>query len=188
MDSPFIEHTLDNGLRIVIEVMPDVTSAAAGFYARTGARDEPAALAGVSHFLEHMCFKGTSKRTWRQITVDFDAMGSTYNAYTMKDRTFYFGWVPHERLPEQLELAAPIALLAGPVLAEQARAIGQRVHHRPPSRGATDELATRVEDRVGGRLVAEVRPHRRRDPGVEFELGTHGENLIFRGNCRRRPP
>ena len=90
-------HTLDNGLRVVIEEMPDVRSAAAGFLVDTGARDETAPIAGVSHFLEHMMFKGTAKRTWRDITIDFDRMGSMYNAYTSEDRTVYYGWVPRAR-------------------------------------------------------------------------------------------
>jgi len=102
----FIEHTLPNGLRIVIELMPHVHSVAAGFLVRTGARDETPELAGVSHFLEHMCFKGTKKRDWHQITIDFDKMGSTYNAYTSKERTFYFGWVRTEDLERQVELIA----------------------------------------------------------------------------------
>lgn len=102
----FVEHTLANGLKIVIEPMPHVSSAAAGFMVRTGARDETPELAGVSHFLEHMCFKGTPKRTWQQITVDFDNMGSTYNAYTSKERTVFFGWVRTEDLERQTELIA----------------------------------------------------------------------------------
>lgn len=102
----FIDHTLDNGLRIIIEPMPHVHSAAAGYLVRTGARDEEPELAGVSHFLEHMCFKGTSKRDWHQITIDFDEMGSTYNAFTSKERTFYFGWVRVEDLGRQIELIA----------------------------------------------------------------------------------
>jgi predicted Zn-dependent peptidase len=102
----FVDHTLPNGLRIVIEPMPQSHSAAAGFLVRTGARDEQPELAGVSHFLEHMCFKGTPKRSWEQITVDFDNMGSTYNAYTSKEKTFYFGWVRVEDLERQVELIA----------------------------------------------------------------------------------
>ena len=100
----FVEHTLANGLRIAIEPMPHVRSAAAGFLVRTGSRDETPQLAGVSHFLEHMCFKGTAKRTWREITIDFDNLGSTYNAYTSKERTVYFGWVRVDDLEKQLEL------------------------------------------------------------------------------------
>lgn len=102
----FVDQTLENGLRVVIEPMPHVQSAAAGFLVRTGARDEAPELAGVSHFLEHMCFKGTAKRDWHRITVDFDRMGSTYNAYTSKERTFYFGWVRLEELEKQIELLA----------------------------------------------------------------------------------
>ena len=102
----FVEHTLDNGLRLVIEPMPHVHSAAGGFLVRTGARDETPELAGVSHFLEHMCFKGTAKRNWRQITVDFDDLGSTYNAYTSKEQTVYFGWVRTCDLEKQIELLA----------------------------------------------------------------------------------
>lgn len=104
--SQFIDRTLPNGLRVVIEVMPHVQSAAAGFLVRTGARDEVPQLAGVSHFLEHMCFKGTPRRNWHQITIDFDNMGSTYNAYTSKERTVYFGWVRVEDLDRQIELLA----------------------------------------------------------------------------------
>jgi len=104
--SPYTLHTLDNGLRIVIERMPDVRSAAAGFLVQTGARDEVAAQAGVSHFLEHMMFKGTAKREWREITVDFDRMGSSYNAFTSEERTVYYGWVPKEHIGRQIELLA----------------------------------------------------------------------------------
>lgn len=104
--SPYTLHTLANGLKIVIERMPDVRSAAAGFLVRTGARDETPELAGVSHFLEHMMFKGTGKRTWREITIDFDRMGSIYNAYTSEDRTIYYGWVRKADIARQMELLA----------------------------------------------------------------------------------
>ncbi len=106
--SPYTLHTLSNGLRIVIERMPDVRSAAAGFMVKTGARDETPELAGVSHFLEHMMFKGTRKRTWREITVDFDRMGSSYNAFTSEDRTTYYGWVRKADIGRQMELLADI--------------------------------------------------------------------------------
>jgi len=101
-----IDERLDNGLRVVIEPMPDVSSAAAGFLARAGSRDEPAEWAGISHFLEHMCFKGTRRRHWRQITIDFDNMGAHYNAFTAKERTFYFGWVRRADIARQIELIA----------------------------------------------------------------------------------
>lgn len=106
MSDLYTQHTLSNGLHIVIEQMPDVRSAAAGFLVRTGARDEPPELAGVSHFLEHMMFKGTRKRGWREITVDFDRMGSSYNAFTSQDRTVYYGWVRAGDIGAQIELLA----------------------------------------------------------------------------------
>ena len=114
IDSPYTLHTLENGLRIVIERMPDVRSAAAGFLVRTGARDERAELAGVSHFLEHMMFKGTGKRTWRDITIDFDGMGSSYNAFTSEDRTIYYGWVRKNDIADQMELLADMMRSALP--------------------------------------------------------------------------
>lgn len=106
MSNPYTLRTLDNGLRVVIEQMPNVKSAAAGILSRTGARDETPELAGVSHFLEHMCFKGTKKRDWHEISVAFDEMGSSYNAYTSEDRTFYYGWVPTDSIDAQIELLA----------------------------------------------------------------------------------
>ncbi len=105
-DGPYTLHTLENGLQIVIERMPDVRSAAAGFLVKTGARDETEDVAGVSHFLEHMMFKGTAKRGWQQITIDFDAMGSSYNAFTSEDRTVYYGWVRKADIGKQIELLA----------------------------------------------------------------------------------
>ncbi|MFO0973195.1 MAG: pitrilysin family protein [Phycisphaerae bacterium] len=104
--STFAERRLRNGLTVMVESMDGVSSVAAGFLVRTGARDETADLAGVSHFLEHMCFKGTAKRGWQQITVDFDALGSVYNAFTSKEKTFYFGWVRDRDAEPQTELLA----------------------------------------------------------------------------------
>ncbi|HOW70002.1 MAG TPA: pitrilysin family protein [Phycisphaerae bacterium] len=109
MSAPrFIQHRLENGLRLVIEVMPHVPSVACGFLVRTGARDDPPEMAGVSHFLEHMCFKGTAKRSWEQVNIEFDEMGAQYNAFTSKDRTFYYGWVRSEDFERQLGLLADI--------------------------------------------------------------------------------
>ncbi|MBU0639938.1 MAG: insulinase family protein [Planctomycetes bacterium] len=108
MPSTYVEHELPNGLRVVCEVMPTVRSAAVAFCARTGSRHEDPHVHGVSHFLEHMCFKGTHKRDWRELTVRFDELGSIYNAYTGKEHTVYYGWVPAERVLAQLELLADL--------------------------------------------------------------------------------
>jgi len=106
MNSHTVEHVLPSGLRVVCEVMPRVKSAALGFLVRTGSRHESRHEHGVSHFLEHMCFKGTPNRNWRDINVRFDELGSIYNAFTSKEHTVYYGWVPAGRMDEQLELLA----------------------------------------------------------------------------------
>ncbi len=106
MHSPFSTHMLDNGLQLVFESIPRINSAALGFYVHTGSRDEPAELAGVSHFLEHMCFKGTANRDWRQLSLDVDDLGAMWNAYTWWEGTAYFHWVQSERAVDSAEILA----------------------------------------------------------------------------------
>ncbi|HCK12410.1 MAG TPA: hypothetical protein DHW45_21230 [Candidatus Latescibacteria bacterium] len=102
----FSTHTLDNGLHLVFEEIPRIRSAAVGFLANTGSRDEPKNLAGVSHFLEHMCFKGSEKRDWRKLSLDVDDLGAMWNAYTWWEGTAYFHWVQSDRLHESIEILA----------------------------------------------------------------------------------
>ena len=90
---------LSNGLQIIAEANPDAHSFAAGFYVNTGTRDESAEINGVSHFLEHMMFKGSSKYSWEDVNRIFDEMGANYNAYTSQENTAYFANV----LPEFTE-------------------------------------------------------------------------------------
>ncbi len=104
MDSPFSTHRLDNGLNVVFEAIPRIRSAAIGFLVNTGSRDEPPEVAGVSHFLEHMCFKGTPKRDWRQLSLDVDDLGALWNAYTWWEGTAYFHWVQSERAIQSIEV------------------------------------------------------------------------------------
>ncbi len=106
MDDRFTTHELSNGLRIVVERMPDVRSVAAGFLCRTGARDETPDLAGVSHFLEHMCFKGTARRTAAEINIDFDRIGGQPNAFTSHDRTFYHSVTRAADIDAQIDILA----------------------------------------------------------------------------------
>ena len=110
----FSTHTLDNGLQLVFEEIPRIRSAAAGFLANTGSRDEPEKLAGVSHFLEHMCFKGTAKRDWRQLSLDVDNLGAMWNAYTWWEGTAYFHWVQSERATESIEILSDMMRSALP--------------------------------------------------------------------------
>ena len=95
---------LGNGLTIIGEFNPHAATVAAGYFVRTGARDETPEVAGVSHFLEHMLFKGTDRRTAADINRSFDELGAQYNAFTSEERTVYYGAVLPERLPKLLDL------------------------------------------------------------------------------------
>jgi len=96
------KHTkLDNGLDIVAEVNPDAHTSAVGFFVKAGSRDETAEVMGVSHFLEHMMFKGTERRTAADVNREFDEIGANYNASTSQETTTYYAHV----LPEFLERA-----------------------------------------------------------------------------------
>jgi predicted Zn-dependent peptidase len=102
----FVEHTLSNGLQIIAECNGDAHSTAVAFFVKTGARDENDAVAGVSHFLEHMMFKGTPHRSADDVNREFDEMGAHYNAMTGEENTVYYAFV----LPECQDRA--VALLA----------------------------------------------------------------------------
>ncbi|MDG2208224.1 MAG: pitrilysin family protein, partial [Pirellulales bacterium] len=86
----FREHKLDNGLHIVAECNADAHSIAVAFCVNTGARDETSEVAGVSHFLEHMVFKGTDSLSVDDVNQRFDQHGAEYNAWTGKEHTCYY--------------------------------------------------------------------------------------------------
>src|SRR5688572_6612842 len=97
----FHHKQLPNGLDIIAEENPDSHSFAAGLFVKTGARDEDVAVNGVSHFLEHMMFKGSSKYGWEDVNRIFDEIGAKYNAFTSQEMTAYYANV----LPEFTERA-----------------------------------------------------------------------------------
>lgn len=86
----FLEHRLDNGLQIIAECNDEVHTAAMGFFVHAGARDETDEVAGVSHFLEHMVFKGTPTRTPEDVNREFDELGAHSNASTSEEHTIYY--------------------------------------------------------------------------------------------------
>jgi predicted Zn-dependent peptidase len=102
----FKQVTLPNGLDVIAEVNPQAQSAALGFMVKTGARDEQPEVAGVSHFLEHMMFKGTPRRSAADVNREFDAMGASNNAFTSNEVTCYWAHVLPEFLPRALDLLA----------------------------------------------------------------------------------
>ncbi|GAB6166450.1 pitrilysin family protein [Thermostilla marina] len=104
----FIEHTLENGLQIVAECNPRAHSLAIGFFVRAGSRDENDATSGVSHFLEHMVFKGTPRRTADDVNREFDELGAYYNAFTSEEFTVYYAAILPEFQTAVLDLWADI--------------------------------------------------------------------------------
>jgi predicted Zn-dependent peptidase len=100
----FKHKQLQNGLTIISEIQPPAQTAAMGFFVRTGSRDENAAVSGVSHFLEHMLFKGTDTLSWQQVNEAFDGLGASFNAFTGEENTVYFAAVLAEYLPEVAKL------------------------------------------------------------------------------------
>lgn len=105
---PFQTHRLPNGLELIGETIPTARSVSVGFFVRTGARDETADVAGVSHFLEHMVFKGTPRRTALDVNLDFDRIGASYNAYTSEEATVFYAAVLPEYLPRAVDVLADI--------------------------------------------------------------------------------
>ncbi len=86
---PFQTHTLPNGLTVIGETSPSARSVALGFFVRTGARDETPEVSGVTHFLEHMVFKGTPRRSALDVNIDFDRIGANYNAFIIEEIGMY---------------------------------------------------------------------------------------------------
>src|SRR6266566_4268665 len=101
----FYDHRLSNGLQIVAQPMPDFESVAVSYYVRTGSRDEQdPSIAGVSHFLEHMVFKGTKTLDWQQVTLEFNKIGAELNAFTSHEATVYYARVLGEYLDRAVAL------------------------------------------------------------------------------------
>jgi predicted Zn-dependent peptidase len=157
----FRETQLDNGLAIVAEVNPAAASMAVGFFVRTGSRDETPPIAGVSHFLEHMAFKGTPRRTTLDVNRELDEMGAESNAATSEENTFFYASV----LPEFQDRAADLlADILRPGLRQEDFDMEKKV--------ILDEIA-RYDDqphfRVYDKLMAE---HFRGHPLGQAILGT----------------
>ncbi|WP_184317413.1 M16 family metallopeptidase [Geobacillus subterraneus] len=100
------KYTCKNGVRIVLEQIPTVRSVAIGVWIGTGSRNETEQNNGISHFLEHMFFKGTTTRTARDIAEAFDSIGGQVNAFTSKEYTCYYAKVLDEHAPLALEMLA----------------------------------------------------------------------------------
>ncbi|HEU5475035.1 MAG TPA: pitrilysin family protein [Actinophytocola sp.] len=106
---------LPGGLRVITEQVPGVRSASLGIWVGVGSRDEKPAVAGAAHYLEHLLFKGTRRRTAAGIAEEIDAVGGELNAFTAKEHTCYYAHVLDEDLPLAVDLVCDVvfdALLA----------------------------------------------------------------------------
>lgn len=112
----FDRTVLPSGIRVLTERMPEVRSVTIGFWVGVGSRDEPAELQGASHFLEHLLFKGTEKRSAQDIAEQFDAVGGEANAFSAKEYTCFYGRVLDEDLPTATDVL--IDMLRNPVIRE----------------------------------------------------------------------
>ncbi len=95
---------LPNGMRILTEYMPQIRSASLGFWVGVGSRDEPLEISGISHFLEHLLFKGTARRSAREIAEAFDSLGGELNAFSAKEYTCYYAKVLDDYLEPAIEI------------------------------------------------------------------------------------
>ncbi len=99
---------LANGLRVATDTVQTVDTVSLGIWVDVGTRHEPAAVNGAAHFLEHMAFKGTERRSARDIAEEIEAVGGHLNAYTSRESTAYYAKVLKEDVPLALDILADI--------------------------------------------------------------------------------
>lgn len=154
----FRNQTLDNGLQVIAECNPNAYSAAFGFFVNTGSRDETDEISGVSHFLEHMVFKGTPKRSAADVNRELDELGSQSNAYTSEEHTVYYASVLPEQQANIVDLLGDIMR---PSLREEDFEVEKKVileeiakYEDQPPFGATDKcMAVHFANHPLGRSV-----------------------------------
>jgi len=158
----FHHKQLANGLDIVAEINPDSHSFAAGLFVKTGSRDEDPLISGVSHFLEHMMFKGSSKYTWEDVNRIFDEIGARYNAFTSQEMTAYYANV----LPEFTERAIEhLSHLLRPAIRVEDFTTEKKV--------ILEEIAMYLDD-PGHRLYEQL---------MEIHFGTHPLSMSVLGSA-----
>lgn len=106
----FKKEHLSNGIPVVMEQLKNMRSVALGIWVKVGSRDEEFNKSGISHFLEHMFFKGTVKRTAKDIAVEIDSLGGELNAFTSKESTTFYVKILDEYLEKGIELLSDIFL------------------------------------------------------------------------------
>lgn len=101
---------LENGLTVASAEMPHMASVSLGIWVGTGGRFEPAPISGAAHFIEHLLFKGTKRRTARQISEAVEGIGGYLNAFTSEEHTCFYAKAQHEHLPDLVEVLVDMFL------------------------------------------------------------------------------
>ena len=105
-----LDKTLDNGLRIIAEKLDNVRTVSVSFTVNAGTVDEQSDEAGISHYIEHMVFKGTKNRTAAEIAMDMDAVGASLNAGTSRENTRFYAKVLDKHLPTAIDVISDMLL------------------------------------------------------------------------------
>ena len=164
-------YRLDNGVRVVLVPMDGVESVAVGVYVQTGSRYEDKKINGISHFLEHMVFKGTKNYPTHEDTSRLEGMGAIQNAWTDIDATAYYCKIPADRWQKALDLIKDLVLY--PMIPEKDLEI---------ERGVILEEINRLEDRpdeLSGELLLQTA-----FPGNTLGMRVIGRAEVIR-NIRR---
>ena len=101
---------LKNGIRVVTEEIPSIESVSVGIWINVGSRNEKKIENGIAHFLEHMAFKGTEKRSALQIAEEIESVGGFINAYTSREITCYYAKVLKNHLPLAVDILSDIII------------------------------------------------------------------------------
>ncbi len=110
MQNNLSKTVLDNGIRILTRCIPEVRSVSMGVWVNVGAREEGPEESGLSHFIEHMSFKGTERRSAHEIAKEFDSIGGLCNAFTSKENTCYHAKVMDTHSDAMVDLLSDIFL------------------------------------------------------------------------------
>lgn len=108
MKNGFSKTTLKNGMRVISEKIPSVRSVSIGVWIHVGSRDETEKTNGISHFIEHMHFKGTKKRNALQIAYELESRGGAINAFTSREHTCYYARIMSAHLPKAMEILGDV--------------------------------------------------------------------------------
>ena len=108
LQSQYRKTVLPNGLRVVTEQIPHVRSISVGIWINVGSRDESSGVNGISHFLEHMVFKGTEHYSTKQIAQSLEQLGGYLNAFTTKEHTCYYARILDDYLEEAMDVLSDL--------------------------------------------------------------------------------